>query len=80
MKLRVLSSLLLLLFPACQLAAQANSNVQKFLSAGVLMSGRRRTDRNAPPELVFDSPQKVVYGSVEQRPPAWRFLPQDSPR
>ena len=30
MELRVLSSLLLLFFPACQLAAQANSNAQKF--------------------------------------------------
>ena len=30
MKLRVLSSLLLLFFPACQLAAQATSNAQKF--------------------------------------------------
>jgi transglutaminase-like putative cysteine protease len=30
MRLRVLSSLLLLLFPACQLAAQATSNTQKF--------------------------------------------------
>jgi len=30
MKLRVLSSLLLLFFPACQLAAQASSNAQKF--------------------------------------------------
>jgi len=29
-KLRVLSSLLLLFFPACQLAAQATSNAQKF--------------------------------------------------
>jgi len=29
-KLRVLSSLLLLFFPACQLAAEANSNAQKF--------------------------------------------------
>src|SRR5437016_4051002 len=30
MRLRVLSSLLLLFFPACQLAAQATSNAQKF--------------------------------------------------
>src|SRR5260370_32486979 len=30
MRLRVLSSLLLLCFPACQLAAQATSNAQKF--------------------------------------------------
>jgi transglutaminase-like putative cysteine protease len=30
MRLRVLSSLLLLFFPACQLAAQASSNTQKF--------------------------------------------------
>ena len=30
MRLRVLSSLLLLFFPACQLAAQASSNAQKF--------------------------------------------------
>ena len=30
MKLRVLSSLLMLFFPACQLAAQATSNAQKF--------------------------------------------------
>src|SRR5438874_6323672 len=30
MRLRVLSSLLLLYFPACQLAAQATSNAQKF--------------------------------------------------
>ena len=30
MKLRVLSSLLLLFFPACQLAAQATSTAQKF--------------------------------------------------
>jgi hypothetical protein len=29
-KLRVLSSLLLLFFPACQVAAQATSNAQKF--------------------------------------------------
>jgi hypothetical protein len=29
-KLRVLSSLLLLFFPPCQLAAQATSNAQKF--------------------------------------------------
>src|SRR5258708_20900319 len=30
MRLRVLSSLLLLFFPACQLAAQGTSNAQKF--------------------------------------------------
>ena len=30
MRLRVLSSLLLLFLPACQLAAQATSNAQKF--------------------------------------------------
>jgi hypothetical protein len=36
--------------------------------------------QNADPKVVFGSPQKVVYESVEQRAPPWHLLQQHSSR
>jgi len=63
MRLRVLSSLLLLFFPACQLAAQATSNAQKF-------SPPTRTFRFTYNFTVKDIP------SVAKRVRVWIPVPQ----